>query len=438
MKQTRQVRTTMGLVLTAAALAIPAAPVAAAPPTCDGKTATVVGKQDSLVSGTENADVIVSNGAQSVYGYGGDDRICMTGSPSAARIVVAAGDGDDRVFIRTAVRRAVTAYLGHGGDLFIGGPGRDSVEAGVPRTATDVGPEDAELDRIATGPGADDVTVGQADLQTSDIVRLGRHSDRLTVIGTAADGHVFAGNDGRDSLHQTWARSYEVIPDQPLRFDNTDEAATIDGETVLRWDSFQDFKADYHPAGVLFTGSHRPESIDSFNLAGASMGGNDDVMRLVARRMPGTLAGGAGRDAMVVYASIEGSVTADLAGGRIDLFGPDEVPDVAFAGVENMRVLGETVRILGNNGPNVLDGYGCDVTIEGGLGSDTLLSTPHRSYDYGESCGLLSMFGGPGDDLMTGGVESDELYGGTGSDVADGRAGSDLCRAETRRRCERS
>ena len=438
----RSIPTALVLVLAAAALIAPAAPAAAAP-TCDGKTATIVGKQDALVGGTEDADVIVSNGARWVYGRGGDDRICMTGSPSAARMVVFADAGDDRVFIRTAVRRHVTANLGDGSDLYIGGPGKDDVHAGEPRTSTNAGggPKDADLDRIATGPGADHVTVGQVDLLTRDVVRLGRHSDRLTVIGLAAAGHVFAGNDGRDTLRQTWELAYEAIPDQPLELDNTNEVATIEDQVVLRWESFQNFEVDYHPAGVHFRGSSRPESIDSFNLEGASMGGNDDMMRLTnTRPILNVLSGGRGRDRITSYGSTEGYATGDLTTGRIDHASmPDERPEVRFAGIEDLQILGDAVRLVGNDGPNQLDGYGCSVTIVGGGGNDTLLSTRHRSYDFGTStyCGRLSMLGGDGDDRLAGGAGADELYGGRGTDTADGQAGSDLCRAETRRNCER-
>ena len=431
------------VVLMVAALAGIAAPAAAAVPTCDGQAATIVGELDGVVWGTGGDDVIVSNGAQWVYGYGGNDRICMTGSPSAARMVVFADQGNDRVFIRTAVRRHVTARLGHGSDLYIGGPGKDDVQAGEPRTSTSAGdgPKDAGLDRIATGPGADHVTLGQVDLRTRDVVRLGRHSDRLTVIGMAADGHVFAGNDGRDALRQTWEQGYELIPDQPLELDNTNEVATIEDQVVLRWESFQDFEVAYHPAGVQFRGSSRPESIDSFNLAGASMGGNDDMIRLTnTGPIPNVLSGGRGRDRITAYASTEGYATGDLTTGRIDHASlPDGRPEVRFAGIEDLQILGDAVRLVGDDGPNRLDGYGCDVTIVGGGGNDTLLSTPHRSYDFGTStyCGRLNMLGGGGDDRLTGGAGADELYGGKGRDIADGQAGDDLCRAEQRTNCER-
>ena len=435
----RRTRTAL-VILLVAALAGPAAPAAAATPTCDGRAATIVGTPNATVSGTGAADVIVSNGAKVVAGGNGSDRICMTGTPSSATISVDAGYGHDRVFIRTAVRRNVSADLGHGSDVYVGGPGRDVVHAAPAWFGEGAEPKDAGLDRIATGAGSDLVTVGQADLPTRDIVRLGQHSDHLTVIGVGAEGHVFAGNDGRDSLLQTWARNYAVIPDQPLTLDNTDEAASIDDQVVLRWDSFQDFAVDNHPAGVRFAGSHRPESIDSFHLEDASMGGNDDVMRHTSTApIPGVLRGGAGRDQITAYGSSEGYTTADLRTGRIDYGSlPDDRPEVPFAGIEDLRVVGDSVLVIGDDGPNRLDGYGCTVTIRGEGGADRLLSTPDDNYDFGDACGLLRMFGGDDDDAITGGAGADELYGGTGGDSANGLAGDDLCRAERRRSCERS
>ena len=431
------IRTPVALVgaLLTAVLVFPAAPAAAAA-TCDGKTATIVGSRGAFVRGTNRADVIVSNGADHVMGLDGSDRICMTGTPTDDFIAVNAGYGHDRVFIRTAVRRHVFADLGHGDDLYIGGPGQDYVDAGPGGYNPDVGPRDAGLDRIATGPGADHVTVGQANLPTRDVVRLGRHSDNLTVIGLGGRGHVFDGNDGRDGLHQSWSEgSNSVVPQQRLAFDNSDEVARMNGEIVLRWDSFQNFSVEHHPAGVSFSGSRRPESIFASRLASAAMGGGDDVIRGGVNAGDGTRRGGAGRDRMVVYASGRDDITGDVEAGRIEVVGEHASAAVAFTDVEDLELHGRTVRALGDDGPNFLDGFGCTVTINGRGGDDILSSTPEE--DYGDGCdNAVTIFGGSGNDRMTGGWSADELYGGTGQDYANGRGGVDLCRAEDRRNCE--
>ena len=428
-------RIAVAVVLAAAALWLPAAP-AAATPTCDGKTATIVGSLGAFVRGTNRADVIVSNGADHVMGLDGSDRICMTGTPPDDYIAVNGGYGHDRVFIRTAVSRNVFADLGHGDDVYVGGFGSDYVHAGPSGYNPDVGPRDAGLDRIATGPGSDHVTVGQANLPTRDVVRLGQHSDGLTVHGLGGQGHVFEGNGGRDSLHQAWSEgSNSVIPQMRLDFDNAAEVARMDGEVVLQWDSFQDFRVESHPPGVRFFGSVRPETIFSWSLLGVWMGGGDDAIRGAVEPGASVLRGGAGRDQIVWYTSSTAAITGDVAAGRIDISGVHENEEVRFADVEDLDLHGGTVRVLGDDGPNRLDGYGCTITIVGRGGDDTLSSTPTE--DYGDECmNPVTVFGGAGNDRMTGGWGPDELYGGTGRDIADGRRGVDRCRAEERTNCE--
>lgn len=411
-------------------------PVFAAAATCDGKPATIVGAPGTVVWGTALDDVIVSNGARYVEGRDGDDRICMTGTPTSDSVRVLAGYGHDRVFGQTD--DDVSAELGPGNDLYIGGPGRDSVYGADNGYDPDVGPRDAGLDRIATGPGADHVTIGQANLPTSDVVRLGRHSDTLTVIGLGGRGHIFDGNDGRDRFKQTWSEgSNAIIPQKRLDFDNTAEEARMGTKVVLRWDSFQDFFVESHPPGVRFSGSYRPESIMTPSLVGASMGGADDRIGPLYALTPSVLHGGAGRDQIFAYASSRDMITGDVAHGRIDVGEAPDGPEVSFTGMEDLRLLGGTVEVVGHDGPNRLDGYGCNVTIVGRGGNDALTSTPDQ--DYGRGCEPVTrMYGGDGDDRMVGHEWNDELYGGTGSDAADGSAGSDLCRAETRLRCERN
>lgn len=409
------------------ALAIPAAPAAGATPTCDGKTATIVGKSGASMRGTDGADVIVSNGANFVAGLAGNDRICMTGTPPDDYIAVNAGYGHDRVFIRMAVSRSVTAELGPGNDLYIGGPGPDRVIAGAATTG----------DRIGTGAGADHVAVGAAATPTVDIVRLGRGNDHLEVMGRPAKDAVFEGNGGRDALSMTRMGSF---PEGRFDLDNKDEVARVSGQVVVRWDSFQDFSALSHSGGVYFSGSHRPEKISSHSLTGASMGGGDDAMHLGSPPVRGVLRGGAGRD--LIRTGGWAFVTGDVDAGRIDMAsqggfgtGDDAGPEMAFTDVEDLTLIGGTVRLMGDSGPNRLDGFGCDVEIYGYGGGDTLSTTWVE--DITDECvEEIKMFGGDGDDRMTGERASDKLYGGRGNDIADGRGGIDLCRAEQRTNCE--
>ncbi|CAA9412630.1 hypothetical protein [uncultured Nocardioides sp.] len=68
------------LALGATLLAVPASPAAAAP-TCRGEAATLVGSEGATLTGTEGRDVVVTDAAVAVDTLGGDDLVCITGSP---------------------------------------------------------------------------------------------------------------------------------------------------------------------------------------------------------------------------------------------------------------------------------------------------------------------------------------------------------------------
>ena len=80
----------------------------AAPPTCDGKVATIVGTNgNNTITGTRRADVIVAKGGKDrIDARGGRDRIC-------------GGTGDDRIL------------GGRGNDRVFGGSGDDSMKGGA-------------------------------------------------------------------------------------------------------------------------------------------------------------------------------------------------------------------------------------------------------------------------------------------------------------------
>jgi Ca2+-binding RTX toxin-like protein len=418
MARTGTARTAVVGLLVVSALAWSGAPAVAAQ-TCDGKTATIVGKPGSELRGTKRADVIVSNGAGRVVGLGGNDRICLTGSSGG----VDAGLGHDRVFVRHTVAANVYAELGPGDDVFVGGAGSDIVFSGAAATG----------DRIYTGPGRDQVTVAQSSTPTLDVVKLGLGADYLQIAGTPVKGSVFEGNGGVDFLRQTHVDP--TVPDGRITFDNQDEVARVNGAVVLQWDSFQRFQLPLRAEGIYFRGSHRPEGFHGDDVVGASMGGGDDSMSVGNTSVAGLLRGGAGRDRIVAVGT-HWSPIGDIAAGRID---DAEWPGVvaSFAEVEDLTLGGNTVRVVGDSGPNGLHAYGCSVEIIGNGGDDILSTT-----DYGDvvehDCTdfATTMSGGGGDDQMSGGSYSDSLYGGAGLDTADGQAGTDLCRAETQHNCE--
>lgn len=111
----RAVSPPASLVMSAAALliiglvmVIPSTDVDAAPPTCDGKPATIVGTEgDDVLRGTDGDDVIVGLGGHDrLVGRGGNDTLCGYA-------------GED------------TLVGGSGDDVMIGGTGSDWVAYGL-------------------------------------------------------------------------------------------------------------------------------------------------------------------------------------------------------------------------------------------------------------------------------------------------------------------
>lgn len=100
-------------------------PASAAPPTCDGRAATIVGTHgDDWLQGTGGDDVIVAlGGADHVNGRGGDDIICGGGGDDE----IHGGRGDDRVF---GDGGDDDEHGGGGRDVLSGGPGDDRLNGG--------------------------------------------------------------------------------------------------------------------------------------------------------------------------------------------------------------------------------------------------------------------------------------------------------------------
>ncbi len=103
--------------------AVPATGATAAGETCRGEAATIVGTGPT-VTGTEGRDVIVTAAARAVVALGGDDLICLSGTPSTGSdfINVDAGAGADTVDSTALLPGSyATTVLGAGADTFVGG-----------------------------------------------------------------------------------------------------------------------------------------------------------------------------------------------------------------------------------------------------------------------------------------------------------------------------
>ncbi|MFN3216090.1 MAG: hypothetical protein ACE367_06310 [Acidimicrobiales bacterium] len=122
-------------------------PCLAAPPTCNGRPATIIGtNRADRIRGTNRADVIVTFGGRDrIFGRAGNDTICSGGGSDIIRASggndwVSGGAGPDTVFGQGGNDR----LRGDGGrDRLVGGRGNDRLDGGPGR------------DICRPGPGAD-------------------------------------------------------------------------------------------------------------------------------------------------------------------------------------------------------------------------------------------------------------------------------------------
>ncbi|MCY4727866.1 hypothetical protein NYO98_16390 [Nocardioides sp. STR2] len=154
--------------LLGAALLAPVGTAAAAGETCQGQAATIVGTPGGQITGTEDADVIVTNDATRVDALGGDDLVCATGERSSYDSV-------------TGTSTFVVVILGAGADTFI-----PSERSGSTIHAGTVDGTDTEADVIRLSWTAGLVISGMPGQPNADIIDLGDSGDvRWSGIQTA-------------------------------------------------------------------------------------------------------------------------------------------------------------------------------------------------------------------------------------------------------------
>lgn len=459
------------LIAVLAALPLPAAQ---ATPTCFGKRATIVGRDDRDIRGTNRDDVIVATeGEVEVRARGGNDLICLEG-PSYD--VAYGGPGNDRIDAGSGYRWK-TLYGGPGSDFlyekaggadvahFYGGRGNDEIRAG-----DSSGQDDEDSDWLIGGPGDDLLLQGAGDSYFEggpgdDVMSAGPDDDVLSFhmadAGVTADlsGDVATG-DGRDRI-AGFDHVYGSAFDDELA--GTAESNRIDG------DGGNDAMAGRGGDDVLNGGFGADE-----------MSGGDGDDEVEGGDGDDSYDGGDGRD-LVAFTTATVPVTVDLAAGSATGDGDD-----TFIGFEDASGSLQADTLLGDDGPNYLDamagvmtggdtvdGRGGDDTIyahfggvlDGGDGSDTILygvgtesvivnlSTDVDSWDnvVAEIENVTSRYvtldatgdEGPnrflgstradvvrglgGDDFLFGRLGDDHLDGGLGADSVHGGRGDDTC-----------
>ena len=406
------------------ALLAPISSAAAAGETCRGEVATIVGTGPTLI-GTEGRDVIVTGESGDVFGLGGDDLICVRGSGGNSNLLdVDAGTGDD-VVDSTGMRGGyyVDVVLGAGADTHMGGKASESVITGT----GDDPMVDVDADTVSTGDSPDTVVTGSASGPNADVVDTGAGRDILHLGSTAlAPGGALTGGADGDSL--------------VLDATSGDVSADMAGGTLTTaagtaaFSSFDRLTLTVGTGTVNYRGTEGSDSLTVHPRTGtptldvATGGGDDEIVVEPAVVAAGSrLDAGRGEDTFVTATRI-GSVALELGYHR--RLSIDGVVVSTADGIENAFVMAPEVTMVGSNADNELTFNGCDATLHGGHGRDSLNNVGDYVFDsFVFDCAATArMYGGPGNDRLRGGSGDDRLDGEGGNDRIEGRGGKDRIR----------
>jgi Ca2+-binding RTX toxin-like protein len=399
----------MRLTLTAAALMgaallVPMGTASATAETCQGQPATIVGTPGGQVTGTEGADVIVTNGATRVDALGGDDRVCATG-----------GGG-------------VVAVLGAGADTFTDeNGGSHQVVAGT-LDGTDIEADVIGLSKFGR------VTSGMAGQPNADIIDLAL-TGHLNWNGIqTAPGAVTVGKGGGLFLRSAYNMRVEA------------SGSVTGADTSLTWTGhFDEFSFATEAALGLFefrgTDAVEHLTVDApatFN-RNVQLGGGDDIYRTN---------GLGGRFSKVKGNKGEDRLMLDVPTLRLKADLDRRVDDKNSGAATRIRnfedyvVSAKTARIRGTNRGERITVVTCKAWVNAGPGKDLIIA--NAEYGDGDELGTPKcgkyravVNGGRGHDTIKGSPGNDRLLGNRGRDATDGRAGRDTCSAERRVRCER-
>lgn len=386
------------------ALTTVATPAEAAPPSCHGERATIVGTSgDDRLTGTAGRDVIVARGGDDVVAAGGgDDLVC--GGDGADEL--AGGPGDDRLF---GERDGIGSDRGGSyrvPDELTGGPGDDVLDVGtdgrevdqegshgIVSYATAGGPIRVDLDRgTARGAGHDRV-VPMTGLE----VVGSAFGDRLA--GGAGPDHLVGGGGDDTLLGRGGA---DVLLPEGYDAPHRNDADTVDGgpgnDTILAR-----FGRDLLHGGP---GEDQVTTWSSKPSEAYGDGGDDEVNGSVTEGRGFVLDGGEGDD--------RGYLGRPASVRPLSDPGPVVIVREAEGTVERE---GEQIGTLVSIGDLELatrlqwSYYGtedADVVTGGHY-------WPFRAETYG------------GDDVVTGSGQRDWIDAGAGTDTVKGNEGRDTC-----------
>ena len=419
-----------------------------------GVTITIDGVEAAFANGFERLDASGSDRNDSFLGGSGDDDIAI----GIGRDVVRTFGGDDQISIDLDLRTDLVnlgagtdlATLRYDGDLdVVMSAGDRSVDVGLgDRTAAVViGAEQyvvfagAGDDRLLGGDGADRLS-GDAGRNTLS----GRGGDDVlvTVLDGRAD-HV-RGGGGTDQLIVLFDGDEVEVPDGGLvteiRADG-DFTISIGGKVVIDARSIETIHlTDTSEADLMIGQSGDDQLISTFGPDTLIGGAGDDI--LVAGITGGLIDGGEGFDTASFAGSFFGGLSLTLAAGGTVTATLNGTQTFDLSGVENVVGTVYADTIVGDDGDNVIEGFGGGDSLDGGAGTDTI-SFATRSegflidlaagvsttldFDSGSSDVIRNfenvigsdardrIVGDDGDNRIDGGDGGDDLTGGRGADV---------------------
>lgn len=401
----------------------------AAGETCQGRAATHVGAFGVDLVGTDGPDVIVTNGSTVVDALGGDDLVCVTGSPARGTLMLAAGAGNDSVEVATPSWGTLTS-LGQGADTFVStNESSQSVVAGAARG------EDLEADVVRIAAQGSSVQTGTTGRPNADVVEMAQ--------GTLAWRGV-----------QTSPGSVAVAEDSSLVLETTSRVVNLDSrqgrmsapDTSLDFSGFTifDVSATAERGRFVFRGSGRDERLtlrapmkrDRYVVMA---GGDDQYASDSTGGRTSSVRGSGGRDELLVNLP-KHRVDVDMDRGRVKARKGGATSVARAIGFEDLTVGAKKSFVDGTRAGETIVVVACRARVSADAGKDRVyFSDEIDDVWVPPTCSRWSAYaqGGRGNDEIYGGPGDDRLVGGPGRDLVDGGAGRDVCQGEKRRDCEK-
>ncbi|WP_210651596.1 hypothetical protein [Nocardioides sp. SYSU D00065] len=424
--------------LLGAALLAPVGTATAAGETCQGQAATIVGTPGDQITGTEGADVIVTNDAIRVDALGGDDLVCSTGENGGVTYAI-----------------GVIVVLGAGADTFIPSERDNSTIYAGTVDGTDT---EADVVRVS-GEGL--VISGMAGRPNADIIDLVVAAGEVSWSGIqTAPGAVSADSNGIGILSVRSANG-DVTMDASDTVTGADTALTWTGRFVQLG-----FTTSAEYGRFTFRGTDGIERVKvnaptTYDRDIALGGGHDSYESNNLGGKATRIKGGDGRNTLLLDLESHDRVRADLSRSRVTATKAGVTDSIRVRGFPDLTAAAKRADVIGTDRANHITVAACRTTIKGMKGRDILsaearyrdladhwvrprCSNYEATIDGGPSIDFIEgssgddrLVGGRGRDTIAGGPGRDRLIGGPGKDRVSGGLQRDVCQGEKLRNCEK-